>query len=64
MAAAGDTGAGGGEVLDLQALVRGWRRDGVTAGGRHLTADYVGGLYTLNGYTFGGVANALAAGAS
>ncbi|HEY1909770.1 MAG TPA: hypothetical protein VGG73_02510 [Vicinamibacterales bacterium] len=36
-------------VLDLHALFARVKRDGVTVGGRRLTADYLGGFYSLNG---------------
>jgi hypothetical protein len=40
-------------VLDLHALFARVRRDGVTIGDRRLTADYLGGFYSLNGVSPG-----------
>ncbi|HEY1379877.1 MAG TPA: hypothetical protein VGF55_23955 [Gemmataceae bacterium] len=40
----------GAALYDLHALVRRVREQGVTVGGRRLTADYFGGFYSLNGY--------------
>ena len=57
-AAGGTAAAPGWRVLDLHALARRWRHDGVPVPGRTLGADYLGGLYTLNGYTLGATAHA------
>jgi hypothetical protein len=40
----------GARVFDLNALFRHVRHQGVPAPDRRLTADYLGGFYTLNGY--------------
>ncbi|MEZ5400219.1 MAG: hypothetical protein R2729_11165 [Bryobacteraceae bacterium] len=48
-------------VYDMAALLRGVRQNGVTVGGRRLTAVHLGGFYTLNGFFPGRVGNALAA---
>lgn len=37
-------------VHDLHALMRSWKISGAAAGSRQLSADFLGGLYTLNGY--------------
>ncbi len=37
-------------VYDLKSLLTKWRASGITAGGNTLTADYLGGIYTLDGY--------------
>lgn len=37
-------------VYDLQALIHQVRQNGVTVGSTNLTADYMGGFYTLDGY--------------
>jgi hypothetical protein len=39
----------GAQILDLHRLFARVKRDGVTVGERHLTADYMGGLFSLNG---------------
>ena len=36
-------------VLDLHGLHRGWKQHGLAAGGRRLSSDYLGGLFSLNG---------------
>ncbi len=36
-------------VLDLHALFARVKREGVTVGDQRLTADYLGGFYSLNG---------------
>ena len=48
-------------LYDLAGLVRSWRTNGVTLAGRQLSADYLGGLYTLNGYCPGATGHALIA---
>jgi phospholipase/lecithinase/hemolysin len=37
-------------VYDLQAFFAGVRQNGLTAGANTLTADYLGGFYSLDGY--------------
>lgn len=49
-------------VYDLHGFYAGLRRSGVAAGTRVLTADYLGGFYSLNGYYPGATGNALIAG--
>ena len=46
---------------DLHALFRRVRTSGVQCGGRQLTADYLGGIFTLNGYYPGWTGQALIA---
>ena len=36
-------------VVDLHGLFEGWRREGVDAGGKHLTTGFLGGLFGLDG---------------
>lgn len=48
-------------VCDLHRITKRLRTEGVRVGTRHLTADYLGGLYTLNGYYFGHLGHALIA---
>jgi hypothetical protein len=48
-------------VWDLHGFCRRARRQGVTVGSRTLTADYLGGLYLLNGFYPGATAQALIA---
>lgn len=48
-------------VFDLWALFRDIRRQGVTVGKKHLTADFLGGFYSINGYYPGKVGQALIA---
>jgi hypothetical protein len=48
-------------VLPLDELFARLRRDGVNAGSRHLTADLLGGLFTLNGCFPGATGHALIA---
>ncbi len=48
-------------VCDLNALYRSLKDQGVTVGGRHLTADFLGGLFSLNGYYPGPTGHALIA---
>jgi hypothetical protein len=48
-------------VWDLHGFFRRARQAGVQAGGRTLTADYLGGLYLLNGFYPGATASALIA---
>ena len=51
----------GAHVCDLHGLVRSVRAQGVQAGARRLTADYLGGFYSLNGYYPGKTGHALIA---
>jgi hypothetical protein len=51
----------GARVYDLADLFSRLRTDGQAVGNRHLTADYLGGLYSLNGYYPGHVGHALIA---
>jgi hypothetical protein len=51
-------------LFDLHAVFDGWKRDGLTAGGRRLTREYLGGIFSLNGVYpgavgHGAIANAL-----
>ena len=48
-------------VLDLHALFAELKREGVTVGGRRLTTDYLGGLYSLNGVSPGAAGHGLIA---
>lgn len=48
-------------IYDLQGFFAGIRRSGVTVGTRTLTADFLGGFYSLDGYYPGSVAHALIA---
>ena len=48
-------------VLDLHALFAKLKRNGVTAGDRRLTADYLGGLFSLNGVSPGAVGHGVIA---
>lgn len=48
-------------VYDLHAFFRRVKRDGVAVGTRRLTAEYLGGFYTLNGYYPGATGHALIA---
>jgi len=43
------------QVFDLNDFANRLRTDGLTVGEKHLTADYLGGLYGLNGCYFGQV---------
>lgn len=45
-------------VLDLQAFFARLKRDGLTAGDRRLTADYMGGIFSLNGVSPGATGHA------
>ena len=56
-------GRGGAEVFDLCRLLERIAADGVEVGGRKLSADYLGGLYLLNGSYPGATLNAIIAGA-
>ena len=49
------------DVYDLNDLMSRLRTDGVDIGSRHLTSDYLGGLYSLNGYYPGHTGHALIA---
>lgn len=54
----------GAVLFDLHAVFDRWTRDGLTAGGRRLTRDYLGGIFSLNGVYpgavgHGAIANAL-----
>ena len=51
----------GANVYDLAALFRTIRASGVQAGGRTLTADYLGGFYSLDGYYPGTTGHAVIA---
>jgi hypothetical protein len=51
----------GASLYDLHALFRGVREAGVTVGARKLTADFLGGFYSLNGYYPGKTGQALIA---
>ncbi len=51
----------GAPLLDLHALWRTVRSQGVNAGSRQLTAGYLGGFYSLNGYYPGKTGHALVA---
>ena len=42
-------------LFDLHAVFNAWKRDGITVGDRRLTADYLGGLFSLNGVYPGAV---------
>jgi hypothetical protein len=48
-------------LYDLAALVRNLRANGVVISGRHYTADFLGGIYTLNGFYPGTLGHALIA---
>ena len=50
-------------VLDLHALFAGLKRDGVVVGDVRLTADYLGGLFSLNGVSPGATAHGVIANA-
>ena len=50
-------------LFDLAALWSSFRRDGIRAGAGTLTADYLGGIYQLNGYYPGATGHAAIAGA-
>lgn len=49
------------QVYDLHALFQRVRNEGVTVGSRRLTAEYLGGFYSLNGYYPGATGQALIA---
>ncbi|MBM3740038.1 MAG: hypothetical protein FJW39_30140 [Acidobacteria bacterium] len=51
----------GADLHDLAALIRRVREGGAAAGGVTLTADYMGGFYTLNGFYPGNAGNAIIA---
>lgn len=55
--------AHGALLFDLHGLVRGFRDEGVVVSGRQLTADFLGGLYSLDGYYPGATGQALIANA-
>ena len=40
----------GAQVFDLQAVFHNVRQNGLTIGNQTLTADYLGGFYSLDGY--------------
>jgi hypothetical protein len=51
-------------LFDLHGVFKAWKRDGVAIGEKRLTADYLGGLFSLNGVYpgavgHGAIANAL-----
>jgi len=48
-------------VVDLHALFRRVKNEGITVGARTLTAEYLGGFYSLNGYYPGATGQALIA---
>jgi hypothetical protein len=55
---------GGALLFDLHAVFRRFKQDGIAAGSRRLTSDYLGGVYSLNGVYpgatgHGAIANAL-----
>ncbi len=51
----------GAAVYDLCGLFRGIRKQGIAVGSRRLTADFLGGFYSLNGYYPGKTGQALIA---
>jgi len=51
----------GANVYDLHSFLRRVRTEGVSVGARKLTADYLGGFYSLNGYYPGATGQALIA---
>lgn len=51
----------GAKVYDLCAFLRRFRNDGINTGSRRLTAEYLGGFYSLNGYYPGATGHALIA---
>jgi hypothetical protein len=51
----------GARLYDLHAFLRRVRREGVFVGSRRLTAEYLGGFYSLNGYYPGATGHALIA---
>lgn len=51
----------GAQVFDLQALLHNVRQNGLTVGNQTLTADYLGGFYSLDGYYPGATGQALIA---
>ena len=53
--------AEGARVFNLACYCKNVHENGVLAGTRMLTADYLGGFYTLNGYTPGAAGHALIA---
>lgn len=57
----GAAGKFGARVYDLNALFRRIRDDGLWVGTKHLTADFLGGFYSLNGYYPGTTGHALIA---
>ncbi len=57
-AAAKNSGA---VVFDLQALMHQFRQNGITVGSQTLTADYLGGIYSLDGYYPGSLGQAVIA---
>jgi hypothetical protein len=56
VAAAVDAG-----LYDLHDLTSRLRTDGLDVGNRHLTADYLGGIYSLNGYYLGHIGHGVIA---
>jgi hypothetical protein len=54
-------GSSGALVYDLHALFRRVRTEGLWVGSRLLTADFLGGIYSLNGYYPGATGHALIA---
>jgi hypothetical protein len=54
-------GQQGAVVCDLNAFFRELKDHGATVGGKHLTAEFLGGLYSLNGYYPGPTGHALIA---
>lgn len=48
-------------LYDLHDLTNRLRTDGLDVGNRHLTANYLGGLYSLNGYYLGNTGHAVIA---
>jgi hypothetical protein len=49
------------KVYDLCAFLRRFKSEGITTGNRRLTAEYLGGFYSLNGYYPGATGHALIA---
>ncbi len=50
-------------LFDLHGLIRNFKDDGVTISGRRLSADFLGGLYSLDGYYPGATGQSLIANA-
>ena len=54
-------GEHGAKVYDLCAFLRRFKSEGINIGSRRLTAEYLGGFYSLNGYYPGATGHALIA---